>query len=218
MNTARIHAYRSEGSGHPDRSRFRTCGAPVIIEEGVRVFHPETISLGNNVYIGHDTILKGYYNSSVTIGDNVWIGQGCFIHGAGGLTIGCCVGIGPHVKMHGAYHLDEGTGIPILFQPLGFEPIIVEDDVNIGIGAMIMHGVMLRRGTRVGANAVVTRSFPPNSVIAGVPARLLRQRECRPVKCGGGERKPDAYEGGELGPSDLAKEASGAITEEKSCP
>jgi acetyltransferase-like isoleucine patch superfamily enzyme len=79
--------------------------------------------------------------------------------------------------MHGAYHIDEGTEYPILFQPLGFEPIIVEDDVNIGIGATIMHGVTLRRGTRVGANAVVTRSFPSCSVIAGVPARVLHQRQ-----------------------------------------
>jgi acetyltransferase-like isoleucine patch superfamily enzyme len=76
--------------------------------------------------------------------------------------------------MHGAYHVDEGTEYPLLFQPLGFEPIVVEDDVNIGIGAMIMHGVTLRQGTRVGANAVVTHSFAAYSIIAGVPARLLR--------------------------------------------
>jgi acetyltransferase-like isoleucine patch superfamily enzyme len=174
LNASRSRLYRSEGPGTPDPSKLGACGDNVIIEEGVRIFHPETVFLGNNIYVGHDTILKGYYKSRIVLGDHVWIGQGCFLHGAGGLTIGSCVGIGPHVKMHGAYHVDEGTEYPLLFQPLGFEPIVVEDDVNIGIGAMIMHGVTLRQGTRVGANAVVTHSFAAYSIIAGVPARLLR--------------------------------------------
>jgi acetyltransferase-like isoleucine patch superfamily enzyme len=168
--------YRSEGPGIPDRSKLGTCGENVIIEDGVRIFHPENIHIGSNVYLGHDTILKGYYNSQITIGNNVWIGQGCFIHGAGGLTIGSMVGIGPHVKIHAAYHEDGDLESPILFQHLVFEPIVIADDTNIGIGAMIMHGVTIRQGSMVGANSVVTKSFPPYSVIAGVPARLLRMR------------------------------------------
>jgi acetyltransferase-like isoleucine patch superfamily enzyme len=177
MNESQIRQYRSEGPGIPDVSKLRRCGENVIIEDGVRIFHPENISIGNNVYIGHDTILKGYYNSQIEIADNVWIGQGCFIYGAGGVSIGSFVGIGPGVKIHAAYHKDDGSEKPILLQPLVFDLIVIEDDVNIGVGAMIMHGVTIRRGTIVGANAVVTKSFPPRSVIAGVPARLLRCRD-----------------------------------------
>jgi acetyltransferase-like isoleucine patch superfamily enzyme len=167
--------YSSEGPGIPDPSKLRRYGDNLIIEDGVRIFHPENIEFGDNVYIGHDTVVKGYYNSDIIIGSDVWIGQGCFIHGAGGVTIGSRVGIGPHVKMHAAYH-DDDHETPILFQRLAFDGIIVEDNVNIGLGAVIMHGVVLRSGTKVGANAVVTKSFPANAIIAGVPARLLRIR------------------------------------------
>lgn len=169
--------YRSEGPGTPDFSKFARVGSNVIIEDGVRVFHPENIELGSNVYIGHDTILKGYYRDKIIIGDNVWIGQGCFIHGAGGIEIGSCVGIGPGVKMHAAYHAESGRDTPVMFQNLGFAKITVEDDVNIGIGAVIMNGVTLRKGSKVGAGAVVTKTFPDYSILVGVPATLLRSRQ-----------------------------------------
>ncbi len=89
-----IKPYRSHGDGHFDRSQFRGLGENVIIEEGALVFHPETITLGNNLYIGHGAMLKGYYNSRMEIGDNTWIGQQVFIHSGGGVTIGRNVGVG----------------------------------------------------------------------------------------------------------------------------
>jgi len=55
-------------------------------------------------------------------------------------------------------------------------PVIIEDDVWIGAKAVILKGVTLRRGSIVAAGAIVTKSFPPYSVIAGVPARLLKMR------------------------------------------
>jgi len=55
-------------------------------------------------------------------------------------------------------------------------PVIIEDDVWIGANAVILKGVTLRRGSIVAAGAIVTKSFPPYSVIDGVPARLLKMR------------------------------------------
>ena len=169
--------FKSEGPGTPDLSLIKSCGENVIIEDGVRIFHPENISIGDNVYIGHDTILKGYYKSDIVIGSNVWIGQQCFIIGAGGLTIGDYVGIGPQVKIHPCEHTHDDPTLPTSFQPLFFDPIVIEEDVNIGIGAMIMHGVTLKSGTLVGANAVVKKNFPEYSIIGGVPAKLIRSRK-----------------------------------------
>lgn len=171
-----MKAYRSEGPGTPDLSKFARVGTNVIIEDGVRVFHPENIELGDNVYIGHDTILKGYYKDKIVVGNNVWIGQGCFLHGAGGIDIGDCVGIGPGVKIHAAYHEDSGRDVPIMFQSLSFAKVVIEDDVNIGIGAIIMNGVTVSKGSKVGAGAVLTKSFPEYSIVAGVPAKLIRSR------------------------------------------
>lgn len=169
--------WKSEGRGEPDKSKLKKCGENVIIEDGVRIFYPENIEIGDNVYIGHDTILKGYYNSVLTIGSNTWIGQRCFIHGAGGVTIGESVGIGPEVKIHGAKHKELGTDTPILFSELEFLPIKVGDDCNLGIGSAILPGVEIGKGSKVGANAVVNKSVPEYSVAVGVPARVIKKRE-----------------------------------------
>jgi acetyltransferase-like isoleucine patch superfamily enzyme len=171
-----VKLYTSHGSGAFQRGQFAAIGDHVIFEAGVLVFHPETISLGQNLYIGHGAILKGYYNSRMSIGDNAWIGQQVFIHSGGGVTIGRNVGIGPAVKILTSRHREEGTDIPILQSTVEFAPVLIEDDCDLGIGSIILPGVTLGRGTQVGAGAVVTKSVPPYSVVAGVPARVLRSR------------------------------------------
>jgi acetyltransferase-like isoleucine patch superfamily enzyme len=164
----------SHGSGQFDLKQFAKLGQGVIFEPGVFVFHPENIEIGDDVYIGHYTILKGYYKNKMVIGSGTWIGQQCFFHSAGGLTIGRNVGIGPAVKVITSFHAEEDPHMPILHRPVKFAPVIIEDDCDIGVGAVILPGVIIGYGTQVGAGAVVTRSVGPNSVLAGVPARVLR--------------------------------------------
>jgi acetyltransferase-like isoleucine patch superfamily enzyme len=171
-----INPYRSHGDGAFERSQFRRIGGHVIFEAGVMVWHPETIILGENVYVGHGAMLKGYYNSTMEIGDNTWIGQQVFIHSGGGVRIGNCVGIGPAVKILTSAHAEEGVEIPILFSRIETAPVIIEDDCDLGVGSIILPGVTVGRGTQVGAGAVVTKSVPPYSVVAGVPAKVLRSR------------------------------------------
>jgi acetyltransferase-like isoleucine patch superfamily enzyme len=66
---------------------------------------------------------------------------------------------------------------PVFARPAVPLPIVIEDDVWIGAGAVIMPGIRLRRGTVVGANAVVTRDTEEYSVMIGVPARKIRTRD-----------------------------------------
>ena len=80
--------HRSHGDGRFEPSQFRAIGPDCVFEPGVLVFHPESITLGANVYVGHYAILKGYYKNAMVIGDETWIGQQCFLHAAGGITIG----------------------------------------------------------------------------------------------------------------------------------
>ena len=61
------------------------------------VFHPENVSLDEDVYVGHYAILKGYFRNELVVGRGAWIGQAAFLHAAGGIRIGSDVGIGPHV-------------------------------------------------------------------------------------------------------------------------
>ena len=174
-----VSLYKSHGTGRIERDRFRSIGSNVVFEEGVLVFHPENIILGSNIYVGHQTILKGYYRNEMVIGDNTWIGQGCFFHSAGGLRVGRNVGVGPHVKIITSYHEEEGPEVPILFSRLATAEAVVEDDCDLGVGSTILPGVTVGRGSQIGAGAVVTRSVEPYSVAAGVPARLLRRRDGR---------------------------------------
>ena len=172
MESHGIGKLKEDGYQH-----LKKLGSETVLEEGVLLFHPENISIYDNVYIGHNTILKGYYKNELIIGEGTWIGQQCFFHSAGGIKIGKNVGIGPGVKILTSYHKDTDTTIPILHEELEFKPVIIEDDADLGVNSVIMPGVTIKKGTQVGAGAVVTKDFPEYSIIAGVPAKLIRMRK-----------------------------------------
>ena len=169
--------YSSHGSGEFELEQFKSVGQNVVFEAGVLVFHPETIELGYNIYVGHNTILKGYFKNSLVIGDNTWIGQNCFFHSAGGIRIGCNVGIGPHVKILTSSHAEQGVDVPILFSELEFSPVSIGDDCDIGIGSIILPGVSIGNGVQIGAGSVVTKNIPDHAVAFGVPAKVVRYRK-----------------------------------------
>lgn len=174
-----MRQFRSHGSGQYQRGDFQAAGDNLVIEDGVLVFHPETIALGNNVYIGHNTILKGYHQGTMRIGSNCWIGQGCFFHSAGSIRIGDNVGIGPAVKIITSYHAEEGRALPILASRLEFAAVEIGDDCDIGVGSIILPGVRIGRGAQIGAGAVVSRDVPDYAIARGVPARTMRLRPDR---------------------------------------
>jgi acetyltransferase-like isoleucine patch superfamily enzyme len=168
---------RSHGTGEFSPAQFAKFGRNVVLEPGILVFHPENIEIGDDVYIGHYTILKGYHLNKMIIGSGTWIGQQCFFHSAGSLTIGCHVGIGPGVRIITSSHAEEGIRVPILHSRIEFAPVKIEDDSDIGVGAIILPGVTIGRGAQVGAGAVVTQPVADYAVVAGVPARVLRYRQ-----------------------------------------
>jgi acetyltransferase-like isoleucine patch superfamily enzyme len=168
--------FATHGTGEFRREDFRRIGDNVIFEPGALVFHPQNIELGSNIYLGHYAILKGYYRNSMVIGDNTWIGQRAFLHSAGNLRVGCNVGIGPGVQIITSSHEEAGSQIPILFSPIREAPVEIEDDCDIGVGAIILPGVRIGRATQIGAGAVVTQDIPPCSVAFGVPAKVIRNR------------------------------------------
>jgi acetyltransferase-like isoleucine patch superfamily enzyme len=168
--------YRSHGSGEFEPGQLAACGPDCVFEAGVLIFHPENVYLGRDVYVGHRTLLKGYYKNELRVGDETWIGQLCFLHSAGGLTIGERVGIGPGVMMITSTHDELGRAHAPLDSPVTFAPIAIEAEVNVGMGAIILPGVTIGRGARIAAGAVVSRDVEPYAIVAGSPARLLRHR------------------------------------------
>jgi len=171
-----MNPFRSHGTGAFSREQLARVGTHVIFEAGVLVFHPEQIEIGENVYVGHQTILKGYYKNRMVIGDDTWIGQQCFFHSAGGLVIGRGVGIGPGVKILTSNHQDPGRERPIMEGTLELGPVHIGDGSDLGVGTVVLPGVTIGQGVQVGAGAVVTQDLPDFCVAAGVPARVLRLR------------------------------------------
>jgi acetyltransferase-like isoleucine patch superfamily enzyme len=112
----------------------------------------------------------------LSVGEKFGVNSGTYINAIGGMTIGNYVLIGSNVTISSGRHPIEGTTPPVFSRPAEPLPIVIEDDVWIGAGAVIMPGVTLAQGTVVGANAVVTRSTEAYSVMAGVPARKIRSR------------------------------------------
>lgn len=170
----------SHGTGVFEPSHLKQLGSDVVIEAGVLIFHPENISLGSGVYVGHHTMLKAYHTNEMIIGDGTWIGQMCFFHSAGGLMIGKHVGIGPGVKILTSSHeleRDLPLEIPILHRPIEFAPVIIEDDADIGVGCILLPGVRVGRGAQVGAGSVVTKDIPDFTVAYGNPAKVMRERK-----------------------------------------
>ena len=176
MSINEIKRYASHGEGKFLLSDFRETGENIIFEPGVLIFHPETIKLGSNIYIGHNTILKGYYKSVMEIGTNTWIGQGCFFHSGGNIFIGKAGGIGPMVKILTSNHMEGTDDLPIIQYPLEFKSVTIEDGADIGVGTIILPGVTIGKNSIIGAGSVITKDVAPYSVVAGVPAKLIRMR------------------------------------------
>lgn len=131
----------------------------------------------------HVTIVQ---SNRLRVGKHFGCNSGSYINAIGGITMGDYVLIGSNVTISSGMHDIEGTMPPVFARPTIPKPIRIEDDVWIGAGAVIMPGVTLRRGTVVGANAVVTADTEPYSVNVGVPARNVRSRAT------GGETQPPA--------------------------
>ena len=137
---------------------------------------------GKGVYLRPlSSDIKGLENLS--IGDGTSIPKGStFYCTEAPLTIGRKVIFGPHPTIITGDHRTDIIGKYIIDVTVSEKlqendaPVVIEDDVWCGANVTILKGVTIGRGSIVAAGAVVTQSFPPYSIIGGVPAKLLKQR------------------------------------------
>lgn len=166
----------SHGSGRFEPSELGTLGAGVVIEEGVLIFNPAHVHLGDGVYVGHRAMLKGDTRGELCVAAGAWIGQDCYFHSAGGIRIGARAGIGPRVMILTSNHEESPPPAAVVDAPLRFAAVEVGAGADIGIGAILLPGARIGDGAQVGAGAVVAGEVPAGMVAAGVPARVLRRR------------------------------------------
>jgi acetyltransferase-like isoleucine patch superfamily enzyme len=133
------------------------------------------IVLGDDVTINRYAMIQGS-RGGVLIGSGSEINNYSVLNGTGRIEIGENVLIGPHVQIISYQHEFSDMTKPIKRQPIVAQKILIGDDVWIGAGAIVLAGIEIGNGSVIGAGSVVTRSCPPYSVLAGVPARIIRSR------------------------------------------
>lgn len=171
---------------HRPPGSIGSIGKDSIIFRPRRLDHPECIFVGEHTEINrHSYIsaLRSYpgnpgkiYTPRITFGDHVFVGHYCCITAIGEITIGDGCVLSEHV-----YISDQGHGVDpeaglIMQQPLYEKgPVRIGAHTFLGYRSCVLPGVQLGEHCVVGANAVVTTSFPAYSMVAGVPARLIRR-------------------------------------------
>lgn len=110
------------------------------------------------------------YGQNITIGEQVFLNAGCHFQDQGGITIGDGTLIGHNVVLATLNHNED----PARRDETVPAPIVIGRHVRIGANATVTPGVTIGDGAIVAAGAVVTKDVPPNTVVAGVPARVLR--------------------------------------------
>lgn len=110
----------------------------------------------------------------IKIGSYSGIGVDCSVHGP--LSIGKNVMMGPEVVILTHTHKYDNLDVPMSEQGSIIKPIVIGDDVWIGMRAIIMPGVTIGKGVIIGANAVVTKDVPDYSVVGGIPAKIIKNR------------------------------------------
>jgi len=142
------------------------------------------ISIGANTFIDRGVILRPL-GGTIDIGSDCYINAYSVIYGGGGLVIGNGVQIAAHVVIVPSNHVFSNPDKFICEQGLSCRGIVIEDDVWIGAGVRILDGVVIRKGSVVGAGSVVTKSTEPYAVVVGVPAHKISSRIVNELTCAG---------------------------------
>jgi len=160
-----------------------TAGKNLILEDNVSInaLSADGIIFGNQVSIARDSILfctgiisqKG---KGIVIGDRTGISARAYFAGQGGITIGSDVIMGPNVQIFSENHDFSDPVLTIREQGVTKQPVFIGNNCWIGGGATILAGVTIGEGCVVAAGSVVTKSMPENSIIRGVPAKMIKSR------------------------------------------
>lgn len=136
------------------RRLAKSCGRRVLIFPGCQLHWLENCSIGENVTI-HDF---------------------CYLDACGGLTIGNDVRMAHNCSLISGQHNHDVPGKAIIESGYSTSPIVVGDDVWFGVGVVVLPGITIGTGAVIGANSVVTDDVPAYTIVAGVPARVLKSR------------------------------------------
>ncbi len=114
------------------------------------------------------------HKNKIKVGNNSPLGlnSGCYVQGKGGIIVGHNLRMGPNVGLISANHSPIDYDI---WEDVG--PIIIGDNVWIGMNSVIMPGVSIGNNVIIGANSTVTKDIPSNSIALGSPCKVVKEKK-----------------------------------------
>lgn len=133
------------------------------------------IIIGKNSKIKNDVSLITY-GGKISIGNKTSINPYSIVYGQGGVIIGNNVMIAAHTIIVSSNHVFANLNEPMCNQGLTTKGIVIKDDVWIGAAVKILDGVTVGTGSIIAAGSVVTADVPEYTIVAGVPAKIIKAR------------------------------------------
>jgi acetyltransferase-like isoleucine patch superfamily enzyme len=181
-------------------SLLGACGRGVVFGQNVVIRHPHKVRIGDNVVIDDNCLIdaKGDSNAGITIGSGVFVGRNsilsckngdieiadganvgfnCEIFSASRVTIGRDTLLAAYCYVIGGDHDFSDPSAAVLSQGRRSSGVTIGNGAWLGAGAKILDGVRIGDRAIVGAGAVVREAVAEAAIVAGIPARVVGQRE-----------------------------------------
>jgi acetyltransferase-like isoleucine patch superfamily enzyme len=136
------------------KRKFRGCGKGVFLHGPINISGASNISVGNNVHLGANA----------------------YIRGEGGLRLGSNIHVSRNLTVYTINHNYEGECLPYDHEMIA-KPVVIEDNVWIGVDVVICPGVTVGEGAIIGMGCVVSSDVPPLSIVGGQKQRVLKYRD-----------------------------------------
>lgn len=142
----------------------------------IRVHGNSQVNIGSSCRIDRGVRILSANNAIVTLGDNTRVGLYTVFNGGDSITVGEKSLISGFVYLQTSMHGFAQKSTSVQEQGYLHAAVVLEEDSWLGTHVVIMPGVRLGRGAVVGSNAVVNKNVEPYQVVAGIPAKVIKER------------------------------------------
>ncbi|MCF0130839.1 MAG: acyltransferase [Pseudobutyrivibrio sp.] len=155
--------------------KFNSFGKHSVIKKPFRLINMHNVDVGDYCLfmpglrletIEHTNWNNQKFTPHITFGDHVEVQQGVHIVATHNIKIGNNVGIGPYSMINDTRHVYTDPDTPIMYQPLDGGNIEIGDGSMLGMGACVLPGVKIGKNCFIGANCVVAKDVPDNTIVS----------------------------------------------------
>ncbi|KQL54813.1 2,3,4,5-tetrahydropyridine-2,6-dicarboxylate N-acetyltransferase [Heyndrickxia shackletonii] len=158
-----LHTYKDQIEDYVIENDRRNSAIPLLDLKGINARIEPGAVIRDQVEIGNNAVIMmgAVINIGAVIGEGTMIDLNAVLGGRATVGKNC--------------HIGAGAVLAGVIEPPSAKPVIIEDDVLVGANAVILEGVTVGKGSVVAAGAIVVNDVPPNTVVAGVPAKVIKE-------------------------------------------